>query len=66
MNEIAKILDLEKFKIIKIEEKDEVKKKKKIIYIESKNKKQKCPVCNEYTKSIHDKLKPMELKYFKI
>ena len=66
MNEIAKILDLEKFKIIKIEEKDEVKKKKKIIYIESKNKKQKCPVCNEYTKSIHDKLKPMELKYLKI
>ena len=33
MNEIAKILDLEKFKIIKIEEKDEVKKKKKIIYL---------------------------------
>ena len=38
----------------------------KIIYIESKTKKEKCPVCGEYTSSIHDKLKPIELKYLKI
>ena len=38
----------------------------KIIYVESKTKKDKCPVCGEYTNSIHDKLKPMELKYLKI
>lgn len=38
----------------------------KIIYIESKNKKDKCPVCNEYTSSIHDKLKPIEVKYLKV
>lgn len=39
---------------------------KKIIYVESKNKKQKCPKCGEYTSSIHDKLKPIELKYLKV
>lgn len=58
MNELAKILDLERYKIIKIEEKNESNKKRKIIYIESKNKKDKCPICNEYTSSIHDKLSP--------
>ena len=39
---------------------------KKIIYIESKNKKVKCPNCGNYTSSVHDKLKPIELKYLKI
>lgn len=39
---------------------------KKIIYVESKNKKQKCPLCEEYTSSIHDRLKPIELKYLKV
>ena len=24
------------------------------------------PICKEYTKSIHDRLKPIELKYLKI
>lgn len=38
----------------------------KIIYVESKKKKEMCPICNEYTRSIHDKLKPIELKYLKI
>lgn len=38
----------------------------KIIYVESNKKKEKCPICKEYTKSIHDKLKPIELKYLKI
>lgn len=38
----------------------------KIIYVESKNKKEKCPVCSEYTSSIHNRLKPIELKYLKI
>lgn len=27
---------------------------------------QKCPYCNEYTSSIHDRLKPIELKYLKL
>lgn len=38
----------------------------KVIYVESKNKKGKCPECGKYTNSIHDKLKPMELKYLKV
>jgi transposase len=54
------------YKIIKIEKREEDKKMKKIIYIESKNKKVKCPNCENYTSSVHDKLKPIELKYLKI
>lgn len=38
----------------------------KVIHIESKNKRQKCPKCHEYTNSVHDKLKPIELKYLKV
>ena len=66
MDEVTKLLKLEKYKITKIEEKIENNKMKKIIYLESKNKKDKCPICGEYTKSIHDKLKPIELKYLKV
>lgn len=66
MNKIEKILGLENYKIIKIEDRKEKKKMIKIIYVESKNKKQKCPICEEYTKSIHDKLRPMEIKYLKV
>lgn len=66
MKEIGKLLKLEDYKIIKIEERSEKKEMKKIIYLESKNKKQKCPECGEFTNSVHDKLKPIELKYLKI
>lgn len=66
MNDLEKILNLENYKIIKIEERSENKKMVKIINIESKNKKDKCPICNEYTKSIHSNLKPIELKYLKV
>lgn len=65
-SEIAKLLQLEEYKIIKIEEEKENEKMIKIITIESKNKKQKCPNCNEYTTSIYDKLKPIKLKYLKV
>ncbi len=64
--ELQKLLKLENYKITKIEERSEDKKMIKIIYVESKNKKQKCPSCNEYTSSIHDKLKPIEVKYLKV
>ena len=60
MQEIEKLLNLEQYKILKVEERKEAKKVKKIIYVESKKKKEKCPICGEYTKSIHDKLKPIE------
>ena len=66
MKEIEKLLSLEEYKILKIEERKEENRMKKIIYIESKKRKEKCPICGEYTKSIHDKLKPMEIKYIKI
>lgn len=66
MKKVEKILKLENYKILKIEERREQKKLIKVIYVESKNKKQKCPVCREYTRSIHDKLKPIELKYLKV
>lgn len=66
MNDLEKILKLENYKIIKIEERSEKNKMIKIIYVESKNKKDKCPVCQEYTNSIHDKLKPIEIKYLKV
>ena len=56
MDEVTKLLKLEEYKIIKIEERSENNKMKKIIYLESKKKKNKCPICGEYTKSIHDKL----------
>lgn len=38
----------------------------KVISVISKNNKQRCPICNEYTSSIHDTLKPIELKYLKL
>ena len=66
MKELEKILLLEKYKIIKIEERSENKRMIKIICVESKNKKDKCPACGEYTSSIHDRLKPIEVKYLKI
>ena len=66
MKEIEKLLNLEEYKILKIEERKEEGKMKKIIYVESKKRKEKCPICGEYTKSIHDKLKPIEIKYIKI
>ena len=66
MKDLEKILRLENYKIIKIEERSEKEKMVKIIYVESKNKKDKCPICNEYTSSIHDKLKPIEVKYLKV
>lgn len=66
MKDLEKILRLENYKIIKIEERSDNKKMIKVIYVESKNKKDKCPVCNKYTSSIHDRLKPIEVKYLKI
>ena len=66
MENLEKIFGLENYKIIKIEERSENKKMIKIINVETKNKKQKCPICGKYTSSIHDKLKPIKLKYLKM
>lgn len=64
--ELQEILKLEGFKILKIVERKEKNKIIKVIYVESNNKKQECPNCGNYTSSIHDKLKPIELKYLKV
>ena len=67
MKEVEQLLNIgNQYKIIKFEERKEDKKMIKIIYVESKNKKAKCPKCGKYTNSIHDKLSPIELKYLKI
>ena len=67
MKELEMLLKLgEDYKIEKQEEKNEKGKTIKIIYIRCKKKKDKCPVCGKYTKSVHDKLKPIELKYLKV
>lgn len=67
MKEVEQLLNIgNQYKIIKFEERKEDKKMIKIIHVESKNKKEKCPKCGNYTNSIHDKLSPIELKYLKI
>lgn len=66
MKDLEKILNLKDYKIMSIEDVERDKKKIKIISIISKKNKQKCPICNEYTSSIHDVLKPIELKYLKL
>ena len=63
---LQEILKLEGFKILKIDERKEKNKIIKVIYVESNNKKQECPKFRNYTSSIHDKLKPIELKYLKV
>ena len=64
MNELRKIMGLDEgYKVIKVEEKKNGKAVAKYIYVETTVKKYKCPKCGKYTKSIHDKLNPILLKY---
>ena len=66
MNELRKIMGLdEDYKVIKVEEEKNGKAVAKYIYVETIVKKYKCPKCGKYTKSIHDKLKSIVLKYVK-
>ena len=56
MKEVEKLLKLgEDLKIIKTEEFNN----EKLIYVESRKKKVRCPKCNKFTKSIHGHLKPI-------
>ncbi len=57
---------LKDYRIMSIEDVEGDKKKIKIILIISKKNKQKYIICNEYTSSIHDVLKPIVFKYLKI
>lgn len=67
MKEIEKIMGLGNgYKVDRI---DESKNRDgvvcKYIYVSTNTTKIKCPKCNKYTKSVHDKLKPINLKYVK-
>ena len=67
MKELEKILNLgDDYKIEKQEEKNENGRIIKVVYVSCKKKKDRCPECGKYTSSIHDKLKPIELKYLKV
>lgn len=48
---------------------EEVKKKGKIvkiIHVSNGKARVRCPICKKYARSIHDKLKPIEIKYLKM
>ena len=66
VNELRKSMGLGNgYKVVRIEEESDGKVKAKYIYVETKSSKCKCPKCGKYTKSVHDKLKPVKLKYVK-
>lgn len=66
MNELRKTMGLDVgYKVIKVEERKEDNVTAKFIYIETTLNKCKCSKCGKYTKSVHDKLKPITLKYVK-
>ena len=52
--------------IFEIEEVKKNGKIVKVISVENSKSRVRCPICNRYTRSIHDKLKPIEIKYLKI
>ena len=64
---ISELVGLEpELDVLKVEE---VKKRGKVvkqIYVSSSKKRIRCPYCNKYTRSIHDKLKPVTVKYLDV
>ena len=66
MKEVKELMGLGKnYEVERIEEIKENNLIYKNIYIRKITKKERCPICNNYTKSIHDKLKPIKIKYLK-
>lgn len=49
------------YKVIKVEERKEGKVIAKFIYVETPSNKCKCPKCGKHTKSVHNKLKPINM-----
>lgn len=68
MNEVKELLGLRnnKVKVLSVEEKQEGKEKVQIITLKGMVNKIRCPICNKYTKSVHDELKPIKIKYNKV
>lgn len=66
MYELRKIMGLDgSYKVTKVEDKEDGKSTAKFIYLECISKKCKCPSCGKYTKSVHDRLKLIMLRYVK-
>lgn len=53
-------------RIVKVEEINDSNESVQIVTIVGTIKKVKCPICLKYTTSIHDKLKPIKIKYNKV
>ena len=68
MKEIKELLGLKnnKVKVLSVEEQQEGKEKVQIITLKWTANKVKCPICLKYTKSVHDELKPIKIKYNKV
>ena len=68
MNEVKELTGLRnnKVKVLSVEEKQEGKEKVQIITLKGMANKIRCPICNKYTKSVHDELKPIKIKYNKV
>ncbi len=64
IDEIKTLLGISEksYEVIKIVEEE----KNIVVTIKSNNKKYRCPNCNIYTSSLHDRLKPIRIKYLKI
>lgn len=52
--------------ILRIEEVKKRGKIVKLIHVSNGKTRVRCPNCNKYTRNIHDKLKPIEVKYLKV
>ena len=68
MEEVKELLGLKlnKVKILKVEEKKLRKEKIQEVTLCGTVNKVKCPICEKYTSSVHDRLKPMRIKYNKV
>jgi len=68
LKEVQELLGLKrnKVKVIKVEEINELNEKVQIITLVGITKKVKCPICLKYTSSVHDKLRPIRIKYNKV
>ncbi|MEG0775799.1 ISL3 family transposase [Clostridium sp.] len=64
-NEILILLNIKNkdLKVVEIKEEEIKKKKVTVVVVESTKKKVRCPECNNYTSSVHDRLNPIRCKY---
>lgn len=59
-------LETKKYKVEGIENVIKNDRAIKVVTIKCITKKYRCPICNKFTSSIHDILKPIKLRYLKI